>query len=582
MNFALLTSVTGEANIFLYVTIGVLFLFIQSIDLDSNANGLTSNGTSHQKPVSFTANGTLNNYTIGLTRSPNGSSTVELPRIDGTWNLTINDSKVKSFAAMFVILSVKDNQIHGYTLNTSQNTPSVSKSLLQSSTANMSTANSTESLPGNNTQRFVAIANLERDDNETLSEIPITISILFDKQLIEIASANFKYQPIVGPILSLSNLTKVENATLTSEEPILQSNENMSGNASTPLTSSIESTSSTVIDQVPKTQPSSFLTYDNPDYGISILYPSNWTKSEENLQSHQVVSFYAPKVNVMNQIISPAHLSMTIEPINETSTPIGDYSDQFLSKVYPNPSDLKILNTSMTTLSGHEAQKTVMLDFLNGQTSKELRVFSIIDGNVYRLGYFAQPGTFLTHLPLIDRMIDSFNVTLAKEPTSDTIISNGSAAIENVINPDTSQTPVDNNGSNCMELQVVNIEASGFETDPKDYHPPKHAVDNDPSTRWSNLGIPSWIKMDLGTKKTVCNLDISWNKGDERKYSFQLASSNDDKSFTDIYSGSSSGKTLDPEQYDIPDTKSRYLKLTLTDSGSKKGWVSISEITFNR
>jgi hypothetical protein len=134
--------------------------------------------------------------------------------------------------------------------------------------------------------------------------------------------------------------------------------------------------------------------------------------------------------------------------------------------------------------------------------------------------------------------------------------------------------------TNCTKLDVANTTASGFETDPADYHPPPDAVDGDSSTWWSNLARGSWISLDLGNSSKICNIEISWHKGDERKNDFVIATSTDGITFTDIFSGKSTGKSISPEKYDInSDSTSQYLKITITKNTSKKGWASIREIS---
>ena len=58
-------------------------------------------------------------------------------------------------------------------------------------------------------------------------------------------------------------------------------------------------------------------------------------------------------------------------------------------------------------------------------------------------------------------------------------------------------------------------------------NPASAVVDNNLDTRWSNEGLGSWIRLDLGSEKTVCSLDIAWFKGSERVNSFDVLVSND-------------------------------------------------------
>lgn len=407
----------------------------------------TGNDSQMVIPTTFYASGSLVNLAGNFLLDSNQSAE-DKPVISGQWNLNVSNNKMDNFSANFVIGSLNNvSNFHSYFLIFNKTTI-VSNG---NSSNGMSSSSTSVSLEDNKTlanfSTYSGFVNVDEDNKERWTQVPLNLSILPSQNMISIlldptkTNNYFNYQPIIGLVLNMSNIasdkdTKYANVSQQSniaqqveDSPsgeIVQNDTFVKNNLT-----SIVSQNDTIVNNsgsVTETNNSSnLLTYDNPDYGISILYPSNWTKSEENLQSHQVVSFYAPDITVFNKNISPARLSLTIEPISDHNIPISTYSRQFLKGVYPNSADIKILNTSKSTLSGYEAEKIVMLDYLNGQTSKELRVFSIIDGNIYRLGYFAQPGTFLTYLPLIDKMIDSFNVTIANKPAPDSIITNAPA-----------------------------------------------------------------------------------------------------------------------------------------------------------
>jgi F5/8 type C domain len=71
----------------------------------------------------------------------------------------------------------------------------------------------------------------------------------------------------------------------------------------------------------------------------------------------------------------------------------------------------------------------------------------------------------------------------------------------------------------CSKLQVNGITASG--ADPFD--PPSRAIDQNVNTRWSNLGLGSWIQIDLGQENVVCGVGINWHRGNERVNSFIIS-----------------------------------------------------------
>jgi hypothetical protein len=127
--------------------------------------------------------------------------------------------------------------------------------------------------------------------------------------------------------------------------------------------------------------------------------------------------------------------------------------------------------------------------------------------------------------------------------------------------------------TSCENLPIANVIASGSDS----INLPKNAIDNNLNTRWTNLGIGSWIRVDLGAQKVICSVDIAWYKGNERKNNFVISISNDGSTFRDIFTGRSSGTTLSPEKYDIPDVIARYVKITV-NGNTQNNYASITEI----
>ena len=125
----------------------------------------------------------------------------------------------------------------------------------------------------------------------------------------------------------------------------------------------------------------------------------------------------------------------------------------------------------------------------------------------------------------------------------------------------------------CANLPISAAHANGAQST----NPASEAVDNDAATRWSNEGLGSWIRLDLGSQKTVCSVDISWYNGNQRQNTFEIAVSNDGNTFTKIFSSKSSGTTTATEKYDVTDSQGRYVKITVTGN-TQSDWVSINEI----
>ena len=122
-------------------------------------------------------------------------------------------------------------------------------------------------------------------------------------------------------------------------------------------------------------------------------------------------------------------------------------------------------------------------------------------------------------------------------------------------------------------LPIGGVTASGFQTG----YPPSNAIDNNFSTRWSNSLSGSWIRVDLGLTKSICSVDIAWFSGNQRKYHFVIATSTDGTTFTNKFSGDSSGTTLNSEKYTFSSTNARYVRVTV-NGNTQNNYASMYEI----
>lgn len=126
----------------------------------------------------------------------------------------------------------------------------------------------------------------------------------------------------------------------------------------------------------------------------------------------------------------------------------------------------------------------------------------------------------------------------------------------------------------CENREIAKITASAGST-----RNPENAIDNNLATRWTDEGKGSWIKPDLGGNEVVCYVDITWFKGNSRIYSFTIYTSEDGdgRNWDMVYSGKSSGKTLDAERYNFADTTARWVKVRV-DGNQWNNWNDITEI----
>ena len=125
-------------------------------------------------------------------------------------------------------------------------------------------------------------------------------------------------------------------------------------------------------------------------------------------------------------------------------------------------------------------------------------------------------------------------------------------------------------GSN---LPIGGVTARGFQSG----YPPSNAIDNNFGTRWSHSLFGSWIRVDLGSTKSICSVNIAWFNGNQRQYHFVIATSTDGTAFTNKVSRDSSGTTSNPEKYTFASTNARYIRVTV-NGNTQNNYASMYEI----
>ncbi|MDW0120975.1 MAG: discoidin domain-containing protein, partial [Nitrososphaeraceae archaeon] len=124
----------------------------------------------------------------------------------------------------------------------------------------------------------------------------------------------------------------------------------------------------------------------------------------------------------------------------------------------------------------------------------------------------------------------------------------------------------------CSKLPVSGITASGSDS----VNLPSHAIDQNLNTRWSNMGLGSWIQIDLGQENVICTVGLNWHRGNERVNTFVISTSKDGKTFTNAYSGKSDGTSLTEQKYNLQSQTGRFVRV-MVNGNTQSNWISISE-----
>jgi hypothetical protein len=162
-----------------------------------------------------------------------------------------------------------------------------------------------------------------------------------------------------------------------------------------------------------------YTNYTNPQYGFSLLYPSNWINQEiapgANLTF--LISFSPPPQEFGESVF----VYMAVKNLTGNNTSLKQFTEQeisFLERPPPATSITEgtsvrtILESEPTTIAGNTpAYKVVYSEKVSGTLSKIMEVYAINRDKGYIMSYFTDTAIYDKYLLIVQKMIDSLNVT---------------------------------------------------------------------------------------------------------------------------------------------------------------------------
>ncbi len=123
----------------------------------------------------------------------------------------------------------------------------------------------------------------------------------------------------------------------------------------------------------------------------------------------------------------------------------------------------------------------------------------------------------------------------------------------------------------CTALTASSVISNGH-----DGNVPANTMDSNLGTRWSRSGRGSWVDYDLGSLKQVSGVSVAWHQGNTRANEFFVSVSPDGYTYTQVFTGKSSGTTAAAETYSFPTVNTRRVRITFL-SNTVNEWASIAE-----
>lgn len=121
----------------------------------------------------------------------------------------------------------------------------------------------------------------------------------------------------------------------------------------------------------------------------------------------------------------------------------------------------------------------------------------------------------------------------------------------------------------------ITVTAIGFQAG----NPPANTLDGLLSTRWSQEGTNQWIRYELPVTTTLDHVGIAFYLGNQRATYFKLDLSTDGTAWTQVFSGQSSGTSLELENFAFPARVVKFVRITCNGNSEPSPWNSLTEVS---
>jgi len=160
---------------------------------------------------------------------------------------------------------------------------------------------------------------------------------------------------------------------------------------------------------VPFLSNDSVLVYESPVHTIRTQYPDGWEiliQSPSN--SSLSLRFNSPPENDTD--IFRENVLLVIDTISN-NTVLSNYTSAALTSYLETYSDLKFNELSSTNLTNGTIPAYKLVASRTQDGLEFMQIFAIKDGQIYTILYSSEKTRYSTYLPIVEKMINSFEVT---------------------------------------------------------------------------------------------------------------------------------------------------------------------------
>jgi eukaryotic-like serine/threonine-protein kinase len=150
-----------------------------------------------------------------------------------------------------------------------------------------------------------------------------------------------------------------------------------------------------------------FLTYQDSTLGIKIDYPAGWT---HELHAGSIVTFLASLESDSNTY--PAGLGIKIQHLKSKNISLNNITKIQIKNLTQNHPDFKLIESTESKIGGNSAHKIVFTatDYKKNER-QAMQIWTLKGDKAYLITYKSEPGKYAKYLPIIQKMLDSFQFT---------------------------------------------------------------------------------------------------------------------------------------------------------------------------
>jgi eukaryotic-like serine/threonine-protein kinase len=151
-----------------------------------------------------------------------------------------------------------------------------------------------------------------------------------------------------------------------------------------------------------------FIAYQDSTLGIKIDYPAGWT---HELHAASLVTFLASLESESNTY--PAGLGVKVQHMKSSKNiSLNEITKVQIKNLTQGHPDLKLIESTDYKVGGNNAHKIVFTATDDKKNErKAMQIWTLRGDKAYLITYKAEPGKYSRYLPIIQKMVDSFQFT---------------------------------------------------------------------------------------------------------------------------------------------------------------------------